>query len=315
MRCFGVTALALLTLSTATSAVELDWATVRDPGNYGDIQIGQGWFGAVGYVYRISIFEITNSQYAEFLNAVAETDTNALYNTNMGWDFGGITRTGSSGGYDYTPIAGRENMPVNYVSFYDSLRFANWLHNGQPTGTQGVTTTEDGAYTITPGGITANSITRNVGATVFLTSEDEWYKAAYYDVVTATYSFIPTPTDVRMTCAAPGATVNAANCGSVVGDLTDVGSYTDTASPNGTFDQGGNVWEWNEVIDDSSRGLRGGDFGLFLLTLEASFQMHTSPTAEDSNIGFRVASIPEPSADVLGIAGVLILAGLSWRRA
>ncbi len=61
-----------------------------------------------------------------------------------------------------------------FVDFYDSLRFANWLHNGQPTGAQDNSTTEDGAYTITAEGIAANSITRNARATIFLTSEDEW---------------------------------------------------------------------------------------------------------------------------------------------
>jgi hypothetical protein len=49
----------------------------------------------------------------------------------------------------YSAIGGRENKPVNYVPFLDSLRFANWLHNGQPTGAQDNTTTENGAFTIT----------------------------------------------------------------------------------------------------------------------------------------------------------------------
>jgi hypothetical protein len=47
---------------------------------------------------------------------VAATDPNGLYNTNMAVDYGGITRAGSSGSYSYSTIAGRENMPVNYVS-------------------------------------------------------------------------------------------------------------------------------------------------------------------------------------------------------
>jgi hypothetical protein len=145
----------------ASAIVTIDWVTVGDPGNTAD------WmgYGAVAHVYRISKYEKTNAQYAEFLNAVARTDTYDLYNADMSSGYGGITRSGSSGSYTYAPIAGREAMPVNYVSWYDSLRFVNWLHNGQPTGEQDSTTTEGGAYTMItesyPGGL---FITRNAGA-------------------------------------------------------------------------------------------------------------------------------------------------------
>ena len=82
---------------------------------------------------RIGAYEITNAQYAEFLNAVADADPNALYNTRMGTSArGGITRSGGSGSYGYSVKAGHENKPVVFVSFYDALRFANWLHNGEP---------------------------------------------------------------------------------------------------------------------------------------------------------------------------------------
>ena len=37
-------------------------------------------------------------------------------------------------------------MPVNYVDFYDALRFANWMNNGQGNGD-----TETGAYTLLGG--------------------------------------------------------------------------------------------------------------------------------------------------------------------
>ena len=79
---------ATLSLAPAASAVTIDWVTVGDPGNAVDTPA----FGDVAYVYRISRTEVTNDQYAEFLNAVAATDANALYNTNMGSGFGGITR-------------------------------------------------------------------------------------------------------------------------------------------------------------------------------------------------------------------------------
>jgi formylglycine-generating enzyme required for sulfatase activity len=165
-------------------------------------------------------------------------------------------------------------MPVNYVSFYDALRFANWLHNGQPTGAQDGTTTEDGAYDMSLG----SSVVRKAGARAFLTSEDEWYKAAYY-AGSDNYFDYPAGSDTETTCATPGATANTANCNSAVGDLTDAGSYTGSASPSGTFDQGGNVWEWNEALAGSSRGLRGGSFYGGPFDLAASCRLDNDPVS------------------------------------
>ena len=90
------------------------------------------------------------------------------------------------------------NRPVNYVSFWDAARFANWLHNGQPTGPQGPGTTEDGAYLNV--GNQAPSFGRNAGATFFIPTEDEWYKAAYHDKtagLAASYFDYPTGTNAR----------------------------------------------------------------------------------------------------------------------
>jgi formylglycine-generating enzyme required for sulfatase activity len=196
-------------------------------------------------------------------------------------------------------------MPVNWVSFYDALRFANWLHNGQGGGDTGT-----GAYTITADGITNNSITRNAGVTIFLTSEEEWYKAAYFDGTS--YFEYPVGSDTQTGCVQPsGDTGNSANCNLVVGDLTDVGAYSRSASPNGAFDQGGNVWEWNDaIIDGSNRGVRGGSFRYDPSFLAASFRGEkTSPSLEFERVGFRVAMIPEPST------ALLVAAGLAWLAA
>lgn len=299
-----------LWLTSAASAVTIDWVAVGDPGNACDTQ-PQGCFGSVAEVYRVSKYEVTNAQYAEFLNAKTASDPLGLYNTDMGSGFGGITRSGTSGSYTYSAIVGREDMPVNFVSFYDSLRFANWLNNGQGSGD-----TETGAYTLLGGTATPSNgltVTRNAGANIFLTSEDEWYKAAYYDALSASYFDYPTGTDTPTVCATPGATANTGNCDLTVGDLTDVGSYTGSASPNGTFDQGGNVSEWNEAILSGIRGERGGDFDNGPDNLAASNQFDASPGVEDSVIGFRVASpIPEPGTGLLVMAGLLGLVG--WRR-
>ena len=69
-------------------------------------------------------------------------------------------------------------------------------------------TTEDGAYTIDEAGIAANSITRNPGAMVVLPNENEWYKAAYYDVGSAAYRAFPTDSDLPTDCKPPSGYLN-----------------------------------------------------------------------------------------------------------
>jgi CSLREA domain-containing protein len=272
-------------------------------------------YGAVSYTYRLAKTPVTNAEYAEFLNAVAQTDTYDLYHPNMGFGWG-IARTGSSGSFVYSAEPGRADLPVTLVTFYDSLRFANWLANGKPTGAQGNATTEDGSYTITAQGIANNSITRNPQATVYVPSEDEWYKAAYYDPQSASYFDYPAGSDEETTCASPRSSPNTANCGNAVGDLTPVGSYWGSASPYGTYDQGGNVWEWNEAVVFGGRGFRGGSFDEDGTALAASFRGWAPAGAEDLARGFRVASrdLPEPDSGALGISGVLAVAGLARRR-
>jgi hypothetical protein len=311
---------ALLFAIPAHADVTIDWVIVGGPGN-ACVSSPDGCFGSTAQRFRIGKYEITNAQYAEFLNAVAADDTNALYDVKMelwiGTYYGGITRSGSPGNYAYATIADRENMPVNWVTFWDALRFANWLHNGQPTGAQDNTTTEDGAYTLTPAGIANNSIIRNPGARVVIPTDDEWFKAGHYDVGLQVYYGYPTGSHTVPACEAPGATANTANCGysiGSVGDLTGVGSYTGSPSPNGTFDQGGNVWEWTETtLDESLRGLRGGSFNDVYFNMQFFGDLGANPVFGGDGAGFRVARpgpFPEgiPALSPLGL--LVVAAGL-----
>jgi formylglycine-generating enzyme required for sulfatase activity len=295
-----------LVIASSASAVAMDWTPIGNPGNPAD-PLPYG-LGAVGYSYNIGTYEVTNAQYAEFLNAKAKSDPLGLYKTNMGSSpYGGIRRSGVSGSYSYSAIAGRADMPVNYVSFWDALRFANWMNNGQGSGD-----TETGAYTITLQGMSNNSIARNLGATIVLPSLDEWHKAAYYDAVSTSYFDWPTGSNAQTICSTPTGTANRANCGSVVGNLTIKGSYTGSAGPYGTFDQGGNVWEMvDSIFANSERGIRGGSF--YDGGLAASFVTTNDPSRFFFNQGFRLAMIPEPSTGLLVIAGLVGFAG--WRRA
>ena len=153
MRAF-LTFVAPVLWALSASAVTIDMLPVGNPGNAPDTRYIGNSVGDVDHVYQIGKYEVTAGQYTEFLNAVAKTDPNSLYNAKMAdisFDisngFGAnIQRTGSSPNYSYSVAADWADRPVNYVSFWDAARFANWLHNGQPTGAQGAGTTEDGAY-------------------------------------------------------------------------------------------------------------------------------------------------------------------------
>jgi formylglycine-generating enzyme required for sulfatase activity len=299
-----------LSVAPPASATTIDWTPIGNPGNACETQ-SDGCFGSVGYAYSIGTYEVTNAQYAEFLNAKAASDPLGLYHTGMGLvGYGGITRSGSSGSYSYSAIAGRGDMPVAFVSFYDALRFANWLNNGQGSGD-----TETGAYTLlggTPTPSNGATVTRNAGATIFLTSEDEWYKAAYYNAITTSYFDYPV-INAQTSCATPTASPNRANCDNKVANLTSRGSYPGSPSPNGTFDQGGNVQEWNEsIVFGSNRVIRGGSWDTLPNFLAASARPNRTPDSEFNFIGFRVATIPEPGSGLLLMMGLLSWA--SWRR-
>ncbi len=309
---------ASLTLASPAVAVTIDWVTVGDPGNAADTAVMDDYttgYGAVPYAYRISKYEVTNAQYAEFLNAVAVGYNYGLYNSEMNSSpSGGITQTGSAGSFSYSVKTGFELKPVNFVSWVDAAYFANWLNNGQP-----VLPPDDplqwgiqhGAYDL----YGPNPISRNPDATIFLPSENEWYKAAYYDASSPGYFLWSTGSNVPTNCGAPTAAPNTANCGGDAdGDTgplspTAVGSYPGSPSSYGTFDQAGNVWEWNEGSDLDHRGVRGGSFGAgYGYTVSTARYGSFDSDFEFDQIGFRVAAtIPEPGIGLLLLFG---LAGL-----
>ncbi len=263
-------------ISSATGSVTIDYVIIGNAGNTADPLTG---FGAVDYEYKIGKYEVTNAQYGAFLNAAAKTDSYGLYNSEM--SSYGITQSGSSGNYTYNVTTALANRPVVYVSWFDAARFANWMMNGQGSGS-----TETGAYALN--GAISGIVLKNAGAQVYIPSEDEWYKAAYYNAVNQTYSLYPNGQNTI-------STINA-NYGS--GASTDVGTYSSDPSTFGTFDQGGNVWELNDaVISVSSCVLRGGGWASYYDGLLSSHRnIDNNSTTEAYGTGFRLAAVPEPSS-------------------
>jgi len=317
-------------LAARAESVNYQLVTVGDAGNTADTT----GFGAVSYEYRIGTYEVTIGEYTAFLNAVAKTDTYGLYTTSMATDLNvaGISRSGSSGSYTYSVInngGSSANRPISYVSWFDAARFANWMQNGQGSGS-----TETGAYTLVNGQTSGTAPARNAGATFFIPTEDEWYKAAYYrgGGTNAGYWNFATQSN-----SAPGNNVgsSANNANYKLGGvlavtqsttysssqnyLTDAGAFSNSLSAYGTFDQSGNVSEWNDLtgVAGSSRGRRGDrwvtpdPFGLSRGFFEVG-----SPALEDSSIGFRlgaslVSAVPEIDASSFGMAFSCLLGGLA----
>jgi len=308
-------------VAQASQPVTIAISTVGNAGNAADPSTG---YGSVGYTFGIGTYDVTLTQYTAFLNAVAQTDTYGLYNSNLdGRDskIGGcIAQSGVSGSYTYSAM-GDGQRPVTYVSWFDAARFTNWLSNGQPvTHVEDATTTETGAYTLN-GDLTNGMEAKSANAQWWIPSEDEWYKAAYYDPnqgglgVGGYWSYATRSNTVPGNSWANRTLANEANYlngGFTLSGpyLTDVGAFTNSASAYGTYDQAGNVWNWSDAsISGSHRGLRGGSWNDDSGGLRSSYRGDDIPTNENYLIGFRVATVPEPSSIMLiGLGGILLAA-------
>jgi formylglycine-generating enzyme required for sulfatase activity len=327
----GVAAL-LGSLASPAQAVTIDWVTVGDPGNTADTTGQPNPAGAVADSFQIMKLEFTNQQYTAFLNSVDPTGTNpnSVYSGSMGSNVrGGITNTGTTNGSRYAVKTNMGDKPVNYVSWWDAARVTNWLMNGAT----GTSSTETGAYTLS-GGTSGNVPAVNPGATFYIPTENQWYKAAYYkggstnagywDYATQSDT-APTPVTAGSTgIGSSGSTGNfanynaAADWNSLNGNVTTVGT-NGGASAYGAFDMSGNVFEWNDLTGaaGSSRGLRGGRWDGDALSLSASGRNALDPTFTVFNSGFRLArpvAVPEPSTCAMALAGLACGGSVVFRR-
>jgi formylglycine-generating enzyme required for sulfatase activity len=317
----------------------VQFVAVGEPGNLPDTATGN-IYGAVPYSYNIGKYDVTLGQYVQFLNAVAATDTYACYNANMAGSSGafpfGIAQNGTPGTYSYSVTGANPqaaNMPVYEESWGDAARFCNWLQNGQKTGAEGNGTTEIGSYLMS--GATTDAALMAVASPAhsgsgapqyFIPSENDWYKAAYYKSVGTNAGYWTYPTQSNSvpsnSLVLAGTNNNDANFyNNAYTDstnyLTPVGTFVASPSPYGTFDQGGELWQWNETaVTSSSRGLRGGDFNDPYNDLASSGLADGGPTGHSIIIGFRVASsivVPEPGSITLVLASGVCLPALAWR--
>lgn len=267
-----------------------------------------------------------------------DDDPYSLYNTNMESDArGGITRSGLLGSYAYALNANMGDKPVNYVSWFDAARVSNWMINGSTRSSS----TETGAYTLN-GATSSDAPVVNPGSSYFIPAENQWYKAAYYKGggTDAGYWSNSTQSDpdpgniigsaanqANYSIAPPGGVGFSVTEVDTRDDtqnyLTDVGAFSGSGSFYGTFDQSGNVYQWNDLDGavGSTRGIRGGASGINLTAFDLSYSKRVTYAPDfDGKFGFRlalvVASVPEIDPNSVGSALALMLGvfGLLERR-
>ncbi|NOZ41475.1 MAG: SUMF1/EgtB/PvdO family nonheme iron enzyme, partial [Planctomycetes bacterium] len=281
---------------------EIEFVTIGDPGNAADTTGSPNPAGAVPYTYRIGKYEISEGM-IDAANAIATGEGNSL----------GITHDGRG-----------PNKPATSVSWFEAAEFVNWLNTSKGS-TPAYKFDSNGDFQLwTPAdpGYNPNNQFRNTQARYFLPDVDEWYKAAYFDPSANVYFNYPTGSDIEPDGIdfAGDPTFEAVfidgDANSQPNDITDVG----VLSPYGTAGQGGNVFEWEETerdLDNDSkllwRGIRGGYWRRNSRLLLASLRISSDPMSENDIIGFRVASIPEPSTLLLLCIGTLGSLGLRMR--
>lgn len=199
---YGITDIAHI---SAATGLNLEFTNVTNVNNLPDetnlylysdntyAAYGADNLGVVAKNYRIGKYEVTNSQYVRFLNAVA-TDTGndrSLYDPAMSSSsIGGITRTGNP--YFYSVKANMGNKPVVFVNYLNSIKYMNWLHNGAILSVDNIpyidSTINNGAYDILDVGNNSYLINKNTYQKYWLPNINEWHKAAYFEPRTSLIS-------------------------------------------------------------------------------------------------------------------------------
>lgn len=307
---------AVVNFSTGSTQFSIDFVTIGAQNNPADTRPSAtpNAAGRVGYVFGIGKFEVSRDMITKYNSAFGTA--NSL----------GLTLA------DMTPYGGNgASQPATGLSWNEAARFVNWL-NTVSGGTA--------AYNFSTGGVNDNitpwSILnpldydpmnpyRSKRAIFALPSDNEWYKAAYYNPVTNGYSDYPSLNGMTPAAVSGGTTDNTAVYFQPGGNGPAVIDSAGGLSPFGVMGLGGNVREWEESSIDllnnngsSIRGIRGGTWfdGPSYLSSSARYD-DVDPNGKNLTVGFRVVSlssaggeVPEPST--MAIIGLCAL-GMAYR--
>lgn len=167
----------------------------------------------------------------------------------------------------------KDNLPAVCVSWYDILKFANWL--SEQAGLEKVY--DEICYT------DANKCTMDINKKGYrLPTEQEWQFATRggKDGIATTYSGSNTINDVAWY------SFNSGNKTHEVG--------TKNANELGIYDMSGNVWEWNfDEYNSSRRVSRGGCWLNLADGCEVPFRYNFTPSDRSAALGVRLSRTKE----------------------
>jgi hypothetical protein len=279
------------------NAFTMDFVTIGNPGNAADTTGSPNPAGSVAYTYNLGKHEVSRDMINK-ANAAG----------SLGITLQDMTSNGGNGLL----------KPATGINWYEAAKYVNWL-NTSTGGTAAYKFDGSGNFQLWSAGdagYNASNLFRNSLAKFVIASSNEWYKGAY-GKADGSWSNFTNGTDSAPTAVASGTAANTAVYGqsflSGPADITSAGGL----SAYGTMGQGGNVWEWNESAYDGTndtvgeiRDLRGGGWNFDSSNLDTSLRYDYQPAYEGLTGGFRVASVPEPSALSLlaiGLGGLAIL--------
>ncbi len=278
--------------------------------------------------------ELTNTQYVSFLNAIDPDglNPNDVYHSSMGSDArGGILDSGGAFGSHYVTRPNMGDKAVNFISWFRAARVANWLHNGAKsygnTDSSATAPQNTGAYS-TGTSTGGSTVPKNEGAIFWIPTENEWYKAAYYNPTlnngAGGYRVYGNGFDTTSSVSANGiGDGSAGSIGSLAnynsgadwngqdGNVTTVGT-NGGASYYGAFDMSGNAWEF--VDAGYLLALRGGGWRSSALDVSSFGGWPQRPISSTNDWGFRIATVPEPSTYAMALAGLACGGYLVRRR-
>ena len=286
----------LETFGSGVNAFTMDFVTIGNPNNAADTTGTPNPVGSVAYTYNLGKYEVSREQIDKANSA-----------GSLGITMADMSSYGGNGLL----------KPATGINWYEAAKYVNWMN----TSTGGSAAYKfDGSgnfqlWSAGDAGYNASNLFRNSLAKYVIASRDEWYKGAY-GKADGSWSNFPNGSDLAPNRVAGGTAANTAVYGGGKpgpADIDNAGSL----SVYGTMAQGGNVFELIETAFDGSnntadenRELRGSAWGYGSYDMEASSRSNYSPSVETFFYGFRVASVPEPSALSLlaiGLGGLALV--------